>query len=136
MGTTKEIGSIEAHAARPGKAAQWLKEVGGPEEDEDEYEWLKKRFLDKFRLSNTSRFQLRTELISMKQNNHESVESYIEKIETKWTILDLSEQSKVDFFYTGPQPQGAHPNSRAENTTHNLGPSNKCSQGRGGCTRG
>ena len=85
-----------------GRAAHWLREVGPrPDPEEDEYEYLKTKLLDKFRLSNASRFQLRTELMVMKQNYHEPVESYLEKIETKWAILDLNEQNKVDFFIQG-----------------------------------
>ena len=40
------------------------------DENEDEYEWLKAHFLEKFRPSGASQFRLRTELISTKQERH------------------------------------------------------------------
>ena len=54
------------------RAARWLKELPPMEDDEneDEYEWLKAHFLEKFRPSGASQFRLRTELISTKQERH------------------------------------------------------------------
>ena len=91
-----------------GEAAEWLSETRGlvEEMEEDErYGRLKELFLDKFRTSDTERFQRRMELGRLRQELNETVEEYRRRFENLCRKSSIGEDGqRMQYFIQGLLP--------------------------------